>query len=114
MIAESVASLMDSYLLPRFSSFHRLEKSLKRSFNELKDQEKVLEDKIAKSRVMLQKREAAVLAKEHNSLERLRRGEEAKKGLVWIHAFILTNTEISIRVYISSEQVLTNYKSVSK
>lgn len=51
--------------------FHGLEKSLKRRFTELEDQEKEYESKTMESWEMLEKREAAVMAKEHASLERL-------------------------------------------
>ncbi|MED6107714.1 hypothetical protein PIB30_016753 [Stylosanthes scabra] len=51
--------------------FQGLEKSLKRRFHELEDQEKEFENKVVKSREMLEKREAAVFAKEQASLEKL-------------------------------------------
>lgn len=51
--------------------FHGLEKSLKRRFTELEDQEKEYESKTMESWEMLEKREAAIMAKEHASLERL-------------------------------------------
>ncbi|XP_016443580.1 FRIGIDA-like protein 3 [Nicotiana tabacum] len=51
--------------------FHGLQKSLKRRFNELEDQEKEFETKIFQSREMLEKHQAAVIAKEQASLERL-------------------------------------------
>ncbi|XVE72647.1 hypothetical protein DITRI_Ditri11bG0054800 [Diplodiscus trichospermus] len=51
--------------------FHGLEKSLKRRFHELEDQEKEFETKTRKAREMLQKREAAVVAEEQASLVRL-------------------------------------------
>ncbi|GFZ20043.1 FRIGIDA-like protein [Actinidia rufa] len=57
--------------------FHGLEKSLKRRFTELEDQEKEYETKTIKAREMLEKREAAVMAKEHTSLERLQEKRNA-------------------------------------
>ncbi|KAE8730555.1 FRIGIDA-like protein 3 [Hibiscus syriacus] len=51
--------------------FHGLEKSLKRRFHELEGQEKEFETKTRKSREMLKKREAVVVAKEQASLVRL-------------------------------------------
>ncbi|XP_054784030.1 FRIGIDA-like protein 3 [Prosopis cineraria] len=57
--------------------FHGLEKSLKRRFHELEDQEKEFENKTLKAREMLEKKEAAVLAKEQASLERLQEKRNA-------------------------------------
>ncbi|XP_021274094.1 FRIGIDA-like protein 3 [Herrania umbratica] len=57
--------------------FHGLEKSLKRRFHELEDQEKEFETKTRKAREMLQKREAAVVAKEQASLFRLQEKRDA-------------------------------------
>ncbi|XVF32017.1 hypothetical protein REPUB_Repub17cG0045200 [Reevesia pubescens] len=57
--------------------FHGLEKSLKRRFHELEDQEKEFETKTRKSREMLQKHEAAVVAKEQASLVRLQEKRDA-------------------------------------
>ncbi|XP_022771585.1 FRIGIDA-like protein 3 isoform X2 [Durio zibethinus] len=57
--------------------FHGLEKSLKRRFHELEDQEKEFEKKTRKAREMLQKREAAVVAKEQDSLVRLQEKRDA-------------------------------------
>ncbi|KAG9149559.1 hypothetical protein Leryth_014334 [Lithospermum erythrorhizon] len=57
--------------------FHGLEKSLKRRFTELEDQEKEFETKIVQSKELLEKREEAVLAKERASLERLQRKRDA-------------------------------------
>ncbi|KAI7728051.1 hypothetical protein M8C21_015006 [Ambrosia artemisiifolia] len=51
--------------------FHGLEKSLKRRFTVLEDQEKEFEMKTTQSRQILEKRQAAVVAKEESSLERL-------------------------------------------
>uniref|UniRef100_A0A5B7A8Z9 FRIGIDA-like protein n=1 Tax=Davidia involucrata TaxID=16924 RepID=A0A5B7A8Z9_DAVIN len=57
--------------------FHGLEKSLKRRFNDLEDQEKEYETKTMKAQEMLEKREAAVMAKEQASLERLQEKRDA-------------------------------------
>ncbi|KAK6238771.1 hypothetical protein QUC31_004240 [Theobroma cacao] len=57
--------------------FHGLEKSLKRRFHELEDQEKEFETKTRKAREILQKREAAVVAKEQASLLRLQEKRDA-------------------------------------
>ncbi|KAE8685866.1 FRIGIDA-like protein 3 [Hibiscus syriacus] len=57
--------------------FHGLEKSLKRRFHELEDQENEFETKTRKSREMLKKREAAVVAKEQASLVRLQEKRDA-------------------------------------
>ncbi|KAK9013307.1 hypothetical protein V6N11_041321 [Hibiscus sabdariffa] len=57
--------------------FHGLEKSLKRRFHELEDQEKEFETKTRKSREMLKKREAAVVSKEQASLVRLQEKRDA-------------------------------------
>ncbi|KAF7825905.1 FRIGIDA-like protein 3 [Senna tora] len=57
--------------------FHGLEKSLKRRFHELEDQEKEFENKTMKARELLEKKEAAVVAKEQASLERLQEKRDA-------------------------------------
>ncbi|XP_061359198.1 FRIGIDA-like protein 3 isoform X2 [Gastrolobium bilobum] len=57
--------------------FHGLEKSLKRRFHELEDQEKEFENKTMKAREILEKREAAVFAKEKDSLQRLQEKRDA-------------------------------------
>ncbi|KAD3067782.1 hypothetical protein E3N88_35662 [Mikania micrantha] len=57
--------------------FHGLEKSLKRRFTELEDQEKEFEIKTTQSRQLLEKRQAAVIAKEEASLERLQEKRDA-------------------------------------
>lgn len=51
--------------------FHGLQKSLKRRFTELEEQEKVFDIKIVDSKETLEKRKAAVVAKEQASLQRL-------------------------------------------
>lgn len=57
--------------------FHGLQKSLKRRFTELEDQEKEFETKIFESKEVLEKRKAAVIAKEQVSLERLQEKRDA-------------------------------------
>ncbi|KAL8237130.1 hypothetical protein R6Q59_018211 [Mikania micrantha] len=62
--------------------FHGLEKSLKRRFTELEDQEKEFEIKTTQSRQLLEKRQAAVIAKEEASLERLQEKRDAAVAAV--------------------------------
>jgi hypothetical protein len=57
--------------------FHGLEKSLKRRFHELEDQEKEYETKTIEAQKLLEKRAAAVVAKEQASLERLQEKRDA-------------------------------------
>ncbi|XP_021733466.1 FRIGIDA-like protein 3 [Chenopodium quinoa] len=57
--------------------FHGLEKSLKRRFHELEDQEKEYENKTVEAQEILEKRKAAVVAKEQASLERLQEKRDA-------------------------------------
>ncbi|KAL8525936.1 hypothetical protein ACS0TY_015236 [Phlomoides rotata] len=57
--------------------FNGLQKSLKRRFTELEDQEKDFKTKIVESKDMLEKRKAAVEAKEQSSLERLQEKRDA-------------------------------------
>ncbi|XP_065873078.1 FRIGIDA-like protein 3 [Euphorbia lathyris] len=57
--------------------FHGLERSLKRRFHELEDQEKDYESKTRKAQELLEKRAAAVAAKEQASLERLQKKRDA-------------------------------------
>ncbi|XP_057966618.1 FRIGIDA-like protein 3 [Malania oleifera] len=57
--------------------FHGLERSLKRRFIELEDQEKEFENKTMEAQVLLEKREAAVVEKEQASLERLQEKRDA-------------------------------------
>lgn len=76
--------------------FHGLERSLKRRFTDLENQEKEYENKASKAREMLEKQEARVVAKENASLERLQKkrnaalsairegSEKKKKGLLGI------------------------------
>ncbi|XP_047330002.1 FRIGIDA-like protein 3 [Impatiens glandulifera] len=62
--------------------FHGLEKSLKRRFTELEDQEKEFENRTGEAQVMLEKREAAVVAKEQASLERLQEKRDAAYSII--------------------------------
>ncbi|KAJ9549012.1 hypothetical protein OSB04_021555 [Centaurea solstitialis] len=57
--------------------FHGLEKSLKRRFTELEDQEREFEMKTTQSRQILEKRQTAVIGKEEASLERLQEKRDA-------------------------------------
>ena len=57
--------------------FHGLEKSLKRRFHELEDQEKEYESKTVEAQEMIEKRKAAVVAKEQASLEKLQEKRDA-------------------------------------
>lgn len=57
--------------------FHGLEKSLKRRFHELEDQEKEFENRTMKARDLLVEREAAIVAKEQATLERLQEKRDA-------------------------------------
>ncbi|KAG6386518.1 hypothetical protein SASPL_155421 [Salvia splendens] len=57
--------------------FHGLQKSLKRRFTELEEQEKEFDTKIVESKEMLEKRKAAVVAKEQTSLEKLQEKRDA-------------------------------------
>ncbi|CAN1791842.1 FRIGIDA-like protein 3 [Linum perenne] len=57
--------------------FHGLERSLKRRFHELEDQEKEYETKTREAQDILEKRQAAVIAKEHASLGKLQEKRDA-------------------------------------
>ncbi|KAL2488343.1 FRIGIDA-like protein 3 [Forsythia ovata] len=57
--------------------FHGLQKSLKRRFTELEEQEKEFETKIVESKEMLEMRKASVMAKEQDSLDRLQEKRDA-------------------------------------
>ncbi|MQM00679.1 hypothetical protein Taro_033413 [Colocasia esculenta] len=57
--------------------FHGLERSLKKRFNELVDQEKAYDNKASEAREMLENRKAMVVAKEHSSLEWLQEKRDA-------------------------------------
>ncbi|VFR01999.1 unnamed protein product [Cuscuta campestris] len=64
--------------------FHGLEKSLKRRFTELEEQERDFESKIVRSREMLEKREVSVLAMEKTSLESLQEKRDAAVSAISI------------------------------
>lgn len=64
--------------------FHGLERSLKKRIIELEDQEKQFKTKVLESRVMLEKQEAVVVAKEQASLERLQQKRDAALSAVGI------------------------------
>ncbi|CAN6688382.1 unnamed protein product [Malus baccata var. baccata] len=57
--------------------FHGLEKSLKRRFDELESQEKEFETRTVEAQKLLEKRQAAVVAKEQASLEILQKKRDA-------------------------------------
>lgn len=57
--------------------FQGLQKSLKRRFTELEEQEKCFDNKIVESNEMLEKRKAAVMTKEQASLQRLQEKRDA-------------------------------------
>ena len=57
--------------------FHGLEKSLKRRFHELEDQEKEYVTKVTETQELLEKQEAAVVAKELASMDRLQEKRDA-------------------------------------
>ncbi|XP_062193400.1 FRIGIDA-like protein 3 [Phragmites australis] len=63
--------------------FHGLEQSLKKKFEELKQQEKEFKETVAKSEQMLVQREAAVMAKELTSLERLQEKRDAALAMIF-------------------------------
>lgn len=64
--------------------FNGLQKSLKRRFTELEDQEKEFETKIVQSTEILEKRQAAVIAKEQASLQRLQEKRDAAVSAISI------------------------------
>ncbi|CAN4102176.1 unnamed protein product [Withania somnifera] len=64
--------------------FHGLEKSLKRRFTELEDQEKEFENKIVQSKKMLENRQAAVISKEEASLKSLQEKRNAAVSSITI------------------------------
>ncbi|EPS68182.1 hypothetical protein M569_06588 [Genlisea aurea] len=64
--------------------FNGLQNSLKRRFTELEEQEKDFDAKIAESKDILEKRKAAVMAKEQASLERLQEKRDAAVSAILI------------------------------
>lgn len=63
--------------------FRGLEQSLKKKFDELKKQEEEFQETVAKSDLMLEQREAAVVAKELTSLERLQEKRDAALAMIF-------------------------------
>jgi len=63
--------------------FRGLEQSLKKKFDELKEQEKEFQETVAKSEKMLEQREAAVVAKELTYLERLQEKRDAALAMIF-------------------------------
>ncbi|RRT64286.1 hypothetical protein BHM03_00050218 [Ensete ventricosum] len=63
--------------------FHGLEKSLKKRFDELEDQEKEYVTELTEAQEMLEKQEAAVVAKELASLERLQEKRDAALSVLF-------------------------------
>ncbi|CAL9768506.1 unnamed protein product [Musa acuminata subsp. burmannicoides] len=64
--------------------FHGLEKSLKKRFDELEDQEKKYVTKVTEAQEMLEKQEAAVVSKELASLERLQEQRDAVLSALFV------------------------------
>ncbi|KAJ8553029.1 hypothetical protein K7X08_020422 [Anisodus acutangulus] len=64
--------------------FHGLEKSLKRRFTELEDQEKKFETKIVQSRKILENRQAAIISNEQASLKSLQEKRDAAVSAITI------------------------------
>ncbi|KAM3376300.1 FRIGIDA-like protein 3 [Capsicum galapagoense] len=64
--------------------FHGLEKSLKRRFTELEDQEKEFENKIVQSKKILENRQAAVISKEQSSLKSLQEKRDAAVSAITV------------------------------
>ncbi|KAF8388652.1 hypothetical protein HHK36_027329 [Tetracentron sinense] len=62
--------------------FHGLERSLKKRFNELEDQQKEYENKASEAQELLGKREAVVVAKEEASLDRLQDKRDAAISII--------------------------------
>lgn len=63
--------------------FRGLEQSLKQKFDELKEQEKEFQETVAESEHMLEQQEAAVVAKELASLERLQEKRDAALAMIF-------------------------------
>ncbi|MCD9559242.1 hypothetical protein HAX54_017100 [Datura stramonium] len=64
--------------------FDGLQRSLKRRFTELEEQEKEFETKIVQSKELIEKRQAVVIAKEQASLERLQEKRDATVSAIAI------------------------------
>lgn len=63
--------------------FRGLEQSLKKKFDELKEQEKEFQETITKSEQMLEQQETAVVVKELSSLERLQEKRDAALAMIF-------------------------------
>ncbi|KAJ7961718.1 FRIGIDA-like protein [Quillaja saponaria] len=81
--------------------FHGLEKSLKRRFHELEDQEKKFKKKTTEARAILERQEAAVVAKEQASLERLQEKRDAA-------LFVIANVREKHRKVSSEEPAIVS------
>ncbi|KAL8213966.1 hypothetical protein R6Q57_003415 [Mikania cordata] len=86
--------------------FHGLEKSLKRRFTELEDQEKVFEMKTVQSHKVLEKRRAAVMAKEEASLIKLQ--EKRDVAVIAIANALKKNKNMCVESKSDSESVAVN------
>ncbi|KAG6415508.1 hypothetical protein SASPL_122920 [Salvia splendens] len=75
--------------------FHGLQKSLKRRFTELEEQEKDFNTKIVESKEMLEKRKAAVMTNEQASLQRLQEKRDAAVSAI-ITAMGKCDTPLSV------------------
>lgn len=75
--------------------FHGLQKSLKRRFTELEEQEKDFDTKIVESKEMLEKRKADVMTKEQASLQRLQEKRDAAVSAI-ITAMGKCDTPLSV------------------
>ncbi|XP_047942145.1 FRIGIDA-like protein 3 [Salvia hispanica] len=75
--------------------FHGLQKSLKRRFTELEEQEKDFDNKIVESKEMLEKRKTAVMTKEQASLQRLQEKRDAAVSAI-ITAMGKCDTPLSV------------------
>ncbi|KAL5712543.1 hypothetical protein ACHQM5_014705 [Ranunculus cassubicifolius] len=84
--------------------FHGLERSLKRRFDELEDQEKVFESKASEAQELLEKREAAVVAKEEASLEKLQEKRDAA---------LFAIGDVLKRKHTESVELVINYETQS-
>lgn len=63
--------------------FHGLEQSLKKKFDELKQQEEEFQESVARSEQMLEQQEAVVVSKELASLERLQEKRDAALAVIF-------------------------------
>ncbi|KAK9069047.1 hypothetical protein SSX86_013163 [Deinandra increscens subsp. villosa] len=84
--------------------FHGLEKSLKRRFTELEDQEKEFEMKTVQAQKVLEKRHAAVMEKEEASLVRLQ--EKRDVAVVAISNAVKKNKNAHVESKSESESVV--------